>query len=304
MAASELATTTPLQARRRTPAEGLGSAVSVLWRYPIIPGLIWGTVLLFAVAAPWIAPHPPARQTLTDRLTPPVWQEGGTWTYPLGTDHLGRDVFSRIVYGSRVTAIVVALTVVGAASIGTFVGMAAGYFGGFVDALLMRLVDFTIALPALLFGVMLAAVLQPGLRNVVVIIILFTWAGFARLVRAEVLSLRNRDFIMLARVAGLSWPRIFIRHLFPNVLNTVMVLATLYVSIVIIFEASLSFLGLGIVPPTVSWGAMLSEGRGFMSVAGWLVMLPGLAIFVVALAGNLFGDWLRDTIDPHLRRAG
>jgi peptide/nickel transport system permease protein len=183
------------------------------------------------------------------------------------------------------------------------VGMLAGYFGGILDALLMRLVDFQIALPALLFGVMLASVLQPGLQNVIVIIVLFSWAAFARLVRAEVLTLRTQDFVLLSRVAGASWRRIFVKHLFPNVLNTVMVLATLELSVVIIFEAALSFLGLGVVPPTVSWGQMLSDGREYMSVAWWLVTVPGVAIFLVALAGNLFGDWLRDVLDPHLRRS-
>ncbi|MBM3140071.1 MAG: ABC transporter permease [Chloroflexi bacterium] len=272
-------------------------------RYPLFPAIIWGAVIVFAIASPLIAPADPFRQVLTDRLQPPAWSEGGSMKHVLGTDHLGRDVFSRIVYGSRVTVTVVLLTVTASAATGTFVGMLAGYFGGTVDALLMRAVDFQIALPALLFGVMLSSVLEPGLRNVVVIIVLFTWASFARLVRAEVLSLRERDYVLLARAAGAGWVRIFVKHLFPGVLNTVMVLATLEVSVVIIFESSLSFLGLGIVPPTVSWGAMLAEGREYMSVAWWLVTIPGLAIFSVALAGNLFGDWLRDTLDPHLRRS-
>jgi peptide/nickel transport system permease protein len=272
-------------------------------RYPLFPILIWGTVLFFAIASPLAAPHDPFRQSLGDRLIPPAWSDGGSLDHLLGTDHLGRDVFSRIVYGSRVTVIVVLLTVTASAALGTFLGMVAGYFGGVLDALLMRAVDFQIAVPALLFGVMLASVLEPGLENVMLIIVLFTWASFARLVRAEVLSVRERDYVLLSRVAGASWPRIFIRHLFPSVLNTVLVLATLEVSVVIIFESGLSFLGLGIVPPTVSWGAMLAEGREFMSVSWWLVAVPGLAIFSVALAGNLFGDWLRDRLDPHLRRA-
>ncbi len=272
-------------------------------RYPLFPLVVWTAVVVMALASPLIAPHDPFEQTLTDRLRPPAWSAGGSMEHLLGTDNLGRDEFSRLVYASRVTVIVVLTTVTLSALVGTLVGMLAGYFGGFIDSLLMRLVDFQIALPPLLFGVMLAAVLKPGLRNVLVIIVLFTWAGFARLVRAEVLSLRHQDFVLLSRIAGASWRRIFVKHLFPNVMNTVVVLATLELSVVIIFEAALSFLGLGVTPPTISWGLMLSDGRGYMSVAWWLVTVPGLAIFAVALAGNLFGDWLRDALDPHLRRA-
>lgn len=292
--------------RRAARSAGLRGALApyrFVRRYPIFPVVIWGAVVLFALAAPLIAPADPFRQVLTDRLLPPAWSAGGSLDHLLGTDHLGRDVFSRIVYGSRVTVTVVLLTVTASAVTGTFIGMLAGYFGGPLDALLMRAVDFQIALPALLFGVMLASVLEPGLNNVVIVIVLFTWASFARLVRAEVLSLRERDYVLLARAAGAGWQRIFARHLLPGVMNTVMVLGSLEVSAVIIFESSLSFLGLGIVPPTVSWGAMLSEGRESMSVAWWLVAIPGIAIFLVALAGNLFGDWLRDTLDPHLRRS-
>ena len=272
-----------------------------LSRWPVVPILVWVAVLVMAVASPLVAPHDPQHQVLVERLIPPVWQDGGSAEHLLGTDNLGRDVFSRLVYGARVTVIVVALAVTLSAIVGTAVGMFAGYFGKTVDAVLMRAVDFQIALPALLFGVMLASVLQPGLRNVVIIIVLFTWAAFARLVRAEVLSLRNQDFVLLSRVAGASWFRIFRKHLFPNVLNTVMVLATLELSVVILFEAALSFLGLGVLPPAISWGQMLSDGREYMSVAWWLVTIPGLAIFAVALSGNVFGDWLRDRLDPHIR---
>ncbi|MDA0366555.1 MAG: ABC transporter permease [Chloroflexi bacterium] len=283
---------------------GLRRALRIFVRYPVFPIVIWTTVLLFAFFSPLVAPHDPFTLSLSDRLIPPAWEEGGSTSNLFGTDHLGRDIFSRIVYASRVTVIVVSVTVLATAAIGTFLGMLAGFFGGVVDAVLMRFVDFQIAMPGLLFAVMLATVLQPGLRNVIFIIIFFFWAGFARLVRAEVLSLRERDFVALSRVAGAGWGRIFLRHLFPNVLSTVMVIATLEISSVIVFESSLSFLGLGVVPPTVSWGQMLAEGREYMSVAWWSVAIPGLAIFIVALSGNLFGDWLRDVLDPHLRRAG
>jgi peptide/nickel transport system permease protein len=285
------------------PVRAATSVYRLVRRYPIFPVLIWGTVLAFAVFSPFFATADPVVQSLRERLTPPSWEAGGSSAHLLGTDHLGRDIFSRIVYGSRITVIVVLLTVTASATTGTLIGMFAGYFGGWADAILMRLVDFQIALPALLFGVMLASVLEPSVRNVIIIIVLFTWASFSRLVRAEVLTLREREYVLLARAAGAGWPRIFAHHLLPGVMNTVMVLATLEVSVVIIFESSLSFLGLGIVPPTVSWGAMLAEGREYMSVAWWMVAIPGIAIFSVALAGNLFGDWLRDRMDPHLRRS-
>lgn len=304
VAGSEVGLGAPRAARQKPGARGfLWRVLTLPRRYPLFPFTLWGLVLLMAFASPAIAPHSPEHQTLVARLIPPVWDSGGSWDHILGTDNLGRDVLSRIIYGARVTVIVVVTTVTFSALLGTSIGMLAGYFGGVVDALLMRLVDFQIALPPLLFGVMLASVLQPGLQNVVLIIVLFTWAAFARLVRAEVLTLRTQDFVSLSRVAGASWPRIFVKHLFPNVLNTVMVLATLELSVVIIFEASLSFLGLGVVPPTVSWGQMLSDGREYMGVAWWMVAVPGTAIFLVALAGNLFGDWLRDRLDPHLRRS-
>lgn len=269
----------------------------------MIPIVIWVVVLAMAIASPILAPHDPVAQDLTARLAPPFWQSGGSLDHILGTDHLGRDVLSRLIYGSRVTVVVVVTAIGAAGAIGVFIGMCAGYFGKKVDAVLMRLVDFQIALPALLFGVMLAAVLTPGLRNVVIIIVLFTWASFARLVRAEVLSLRNVDFVLLSRVAGASWFRIFKDHLLPNVLSTVMVLATLELAAVILFEAALSFLGLGISPPSISWGQMLADGREYMSVAWWLVTVPGVTILAVALSGNVSGDWLRDRLDPMLRRS-
>jgi peptide/nickel transport system permease protein len=272
-------------------------------RYPIIPMVIIAVIIVLALFPSQLAPYDPAAQSLVNRLKPPFWQSGGSIDHILGTDHLGRDVLSRLIYASRVTAIIVLFAVILSAALGTLVGMIAGYFGRAVDATLMRLVDFQLAVPALLFAILLAAVLDPGLKNVIIIVALFTWAGFARLVRAEVLALRNQDFVLLARVAGASPLRIFARHLFPNVLNTVMVLATFEVSVVILFEATLSFLGLGVLPPDISWGQMINDGRPFLLVAWWLITIPGLTILLVAMAGNLFGDWVRDRLDPHLQRA-
>lgn len=272
-------------------------------RYPIIPIIIIGIIVVLALFPGPLAPYDPAEQSLVNRLHPPFWQSGGSTDHWLGTDHLGRDVLSRLIFASRVTAIIVMFAVLLSAALGTLIGMVSGYFGRAVDATLMRLVDFQLALPALLFAILLAAVLDPGLKNVILIVALFTWAGFARLVRAEVLALRNQDFVLLAKVAGASPLRIFARHLFPNVLNTVMVLATFEVSVVILFEATLSFLGLGVLPPDVSWGQMINDGRPFLLVAWWLITIPGLTILLVAMAGNLFGDWARDRLDPHLQRA-
>jgi peptide/nickel transport system permease protein len=302
--ATQAAEIDSLYRRRRIRTFGLRGAYQFVVRYPVLPVTIWTIVILFAAAPTFFAPHDFDQLSLADRLIPPAWEDGGSLDHLFGTDHLGRDIFSRIVHASRVTVIVVSLTVTLAALFGTFLGLVAGYFGGWFDTILMRVVDFQIALPSLLFAVMLATVLKPGLKNVIFIIIFFFWAAFARLVRAEVLSLRERPFVELSRVAGASWIRIFWKHLLPNVLSTVMVIATLEVSSVIVFESSLSFLGLGVTPPTVSWGQMLAEGREYMTVAWWTVTIPGLAIFLVALSGNLFGDWLRDTLDPHLRRAG
>jgi peptide/nickel transport system permease protein len=269
-------------------------------RFPYVPVTVWAIVILCALASPLLAPHDPTAQSLTARLQPPFFLDGGSTSHLLGTDNLGRDVLSRLIYGARVTVIVAALAVTLAAAIGTVIGLIAGYYGKWVDTLLMRVVDFQVALPALLFGVMVATTSKPGLKNVIVIIVLFTWAPFARLVRAEALTLRNREFVQLAKVANLRGWRVILRHVFPNVLSTAMVLATLNLSVVILFEAALSFLGLGIMPPAVSWGLMLSDGRQYLTVAWWLVTWPGLAIVAVALSGNLFGDWLRDRLDPHL----
>ena len=271
---------------------------------PLLPIAVLGLVVFAAIFAPQLAPADPRAQSLVDRLTPPFWEEGGSTKNLLGTDHLGRDVLSRLIYGSRVAVIVAVLTIAAAAIVGTLLGLTAGYFGGWADALIMRIVDIQLALPALLFGVLLSAVLGAGLRNVILIIAIWSWAGFARVIRGEVLSLREREFVALARVAGMPWWWILWKHLLPNVFNTVLVLATLDVAVVIVFEASLSFLGLGVVPPTPAWGSMLSEGRNYLTVAWWLITVPGIAIFAVCLSSNLFGDWLRDKLDPRLRQSG
>jgi peptide/nickel transport system permease protein len=266
--------------------------------------ILLSLLVLFVAAglfAPLIAPYAPNQQSLTNRLRPPVWEDRGTWDHPLGTDNLGRDVLSRVIYGARISLIVVAVSIPGSMIFGTFLGLMAGYRRGILDILLMRVVDVQLALPAILFAVLFAAVYGPSLTNVLVIIVVWRWASYARLVRGEVLSLRERDFVTASRTIGASDGWIMIRHLVPNLVNAVVILATLDIATVILIEAALSFLGVGVPPPTPSWGAMVSEGRNFITVAWWLVTIPGLAILTVSLVGNLLGDWLRDLLDPRLK---
>jgi peptide/nickel transport system permease protein len=270
--------------------------------WPVIPSLIIAAFVLVALLAPILTPADPYAQSLRTRLKPPVWEEGGTWSRPLGTDRLGRDVLSRMILGARVSLAVGVLTVFLAGAIGATVGLTAGYYGGRVDALLMRVADATLSFPVILLALILATTVGPSLGNVVVAVAVILWARYARVIRGEVLSLMERDFIAQARIAGCSAWRIITRHLLPNTLNTLVVLLTLQVGYVIIVEASLSFLGAGIPPPTPAWGSMIAEGRDYITTAWWVSLFPGLAILLVVLAFNLFGDWLRDTLDPKLRQ--
>jgi len=269
---------------------------------PWTPLVIIVTMLFVAVFAPVIAPHSPIDQTLADKLIPPFWEEGGTTKYLLGTDGFGRDVLSRLLYGARVSMIVSALALLVGGGVGLVIGIVSGYVGGRLDNLLMRIVDAALAFPAILFALLLAVSMGQGLRTIVIAISLLLWARFARVVRGEVLAVKQRDFVALARVHGCSPARIMVTHILPNVMNTFMVLLTLYVGVVIVTEASLSFLGAGVPPPTPSWGLMAAEGRGKISSAWWLSLPPGIAITLVVLAFNLFGDWLRDRLDPKLRQ--
>ncbi len=256
--------------------------------------------LLAGVLADVLAPHDPGFLDLSARLVPPVF-DGGTWDHPLGTDDVGRDILSRLMHGARISLIVVAIVVPGAAAMGTLVGMVSGWQGGFTGQILMRIVDVQLALPAILFAVLLGSIFGPSLRNVIIILLIWTWSGYARLVRAEVLSLRERDFVTAARAAGASGWWIMRKHLLPNVVNTIVIIMTLEVAIVILVEAALSFLGVGVPAGTPSWGRMITEGREVMLVAWWPIWLPGLALMTISLTGNLMGDWLRDLLDPRLR---
>jgi peptide/nickel transport system permease protein len=275
---------------------------SDLGRLPWTAFVIIAVMLVVAVFAPLIAPHSPTEQSLPHKLKPPAWQEGGSATHLLGTDLLGRDHFSRLVYGARVSLTVAAFALLSGGLIGLAVGIIAGYLGGRVDSILMRVVDATLTFPTILIALLLAVSLGAGLRTIVIAITVIIWARFARVVRGEVLGVRARDFVSLARVHGCSSPRIMLVHIVPNVMNTFMVLLTLHIGFVIIVEASLSFLGAGIPPPTPSWGQMVADGRSHIASAWWLAVMPGAAIMLVVLAFNLFGDWLRDWLDPRLRQ--
>ena len=230
-----------------------------------------------------------------------VTRRGGSWDHPLGTDNVGRDVLSRIIHGARISLVIALVSIFLGGMVGVTLGLLAGYFGGFVDHLIMRVVDIFMAFPAILLALVLAVILTPGFTTVVFIIALVIWARYSRMVRGETLRVRELDFIARAKVAGASSPRIIVRHVFPNIVNSVIVLATLEVGQVIIFEAALSFLGVGIPPPHPAWGLMVADGRAFVITHWWLSFFPGLAILLTVLSMNLFGDWLRDKLDPRLR---
>ena len=276
-----------------------------LWRrlaaLPLIPLGCIAVLLAMSLLAPWLAPYPPTEQSLIDRLKPPFWIEGGSLEHVLGTDLFGRDVLSRVMHGGRVSLSVALTAIIVAGSIGTFVGIVAGYFGGFLETVLMRLVDAFLAVPAVLVAIVLASTLGPSFENVVIVIGLLYWPRYARQVRAETLSIKRSDFVALARVAGCSSGRILATHILPNLVPSLMVLASLQVGAAIILEATLSFLGVGIPPPHPAWGVIVEDGRGMLASAWWIALFPGIAIAITVLAFNLTGDWVRDRLDPKLK---
>jgi peptide/nickel transport system permease protein len=271
------------------------------FRLAIVAGVILALVGLTAIAAPWIAPYDPQEQVLERRLLPPAWQTRGSWAFPLGCDHLGRDILSRLIYGSRISLLVGLTAVAISGILGVSLGLLAGYYGGRLDTVVMRLVDVQLAFPFILLAITVVAVLGAGFRNVIIVLGVAGWMVYARLVRGEVLALREKEFIAAARALGVPNRTIIPRHVLPNVLTPVIVVGTFSVATNIITEASLSFLGLGVEPSIPTWGAMLSDGRAYIGRAWWLTTLPGLAILVTVLAINLLGDWLRDRFDPRLR---
>ena len=271
-------------------------------RYPLLSLAVLLFVLITpAVFAELVAPHDPYKGYVLDRLQPPAWLEGGSWEHPLGTDKIGRDMLSRIIYGARISLTVAGVSILCGGIVGTTLGLLAGYFGGWWDHVIMRLVDIKISIPSLMLALILAAALGPSFTTVIIVIALTLWTRYARLIRGEVLRLKHEDFILRAKVSGASTARILARHLLPNVVNTIIVLATLEVGVVIILEASLSFLGAGIPPPNPAWGLMVADGRALVINAWWVSFFPGLAILLTVLSMNLLGDWLRDKLDPKLR---
>lgn len=273
-----------------------------LRRIPIIPLAIITIVVLTALLANVITPYSPTDISLSQRLKPPFWEQGGSLAHPLGTDPMGRDLLTRMIYGARISLVVGCLGLLVGGGVGAALGLIAGYAGGRVDAFLMRVADTTLAFPIILLAILLVVILGGSLITVVLAVGLVLWARYARVIRGEVLSVRERDFVAQARIAGCSPGRIIMIHIFPNILNTLVVLLSLQVGWVIIVEASLSFLGAGVPPPTPTWGSMIAEGRDYIASAWWLSFFPGLAILVTVLAFNLFGDWLRDALDPTMRQ--
>ena len=267
-------------------------------RLPWIPLTIMVVLLVCAVFAPLLAPHDPNVISMRYAELAP----GDDLTYPLGTGILGRDIMSRLIYGAR-TAVFISLVALGTgALVGTALGLVAGFRAGWPDALIMRASDATLGFPTILVAIIIVTILGAGIENIILAVALTVWARFARMIRGDVLAIKELDFVTFARIAGLPTSIIIWRHIFPNTINTLMVITSLSVGQVILLEASLSFLGLGLPPGAPAWGIMVSEGRSVILDAWWLALFPGLAITVVVLAFNFFGDWLRDTLDPKLRR--
>lgn len=272
-------------ARRRTALFGLGVVV---------------TVLLAAAFAPWLTPFDPLEQDINQRLREPGWQTAEGRVHALGTDHLGRDILARVIFGSRIALVVGLSAVLISGVLGMAIGLVSGYFGGWVDDFFMRLADIQLAFPFILLAIAVIGVLGPSLRNIIIVIGVSSWVVYARVVRGEVLSIREREFVQAAIALGSRDGRVLVRHVLPNAFTPWLVVATLDMARVIVIESALSFLGLGVQPPTPTWGGMLADGRVYLSTAWWLATFPGLAILVTVLGINLLGDGLRDTLDPRL----
>jgi len=270
------------------------------------PAAIAGVLILLvvigaAVAAPYVAPHDPMRQSLLRRFTPPVWVSGGNPAYLLGTDQVGRDILSRIIYGARISLVVGVSAVAVSLVVGVTLGLLSGFLRGRVDAVVMTVVDVTLSFPPLLLALAFVAALGPSLLTIIVVLGLTGWERYTRVVRAEVLALREKDFVEAARAMGASPLRMILRHLLPNTFSSIIVMSTLQVAQAILQEAALSFLGVGTGSAHPTWGQMITLGRDFVSVAWWLATFPGLAILLTVLAINLVGDRLRDALDPRVR---
>lgn len=273
-------------------------------RWPILPGIILLILVTASIFAPWIAPYSPFKAWLLNRLDVPMWYPGGSAEHILGYDQQGRDLLSRLIFGARVSLMVAGCVIAISGTFGIMLGLISGYFGGAVDDVLMRLVELQMSIPLILVVLVLAVVFGQSFALLITLIAVWGWAGYARQTRALTLSLKNRDYVLLARVAGASTLRIILTHIFPGVINTAIVIGTLQVGGVILTEAILSFLGAGIPPPTPSWGSMVADGRVYLGTAWWIAFFPGVAIFLTVASFNFLGDWLRDYLDPRLRQLG
>jgi peptide/nickel transport system permease protein len=268
---------------------------------PIFSLIVLGVVVFCGIFGPWIVPHDPEVPDPILRLRPPVWEDGGSWDYPLGTDPLGRDILSRLIDGARVSLLIGIASVLIAGTIGVLIALLSGYFQGSTDAVLMRVTDAMIAMPFLVIGVAAAGFFGASLRNVILILGFLSWASYARVLRGEVLQVKQADYVTLARITGVPTWRILLRHIFPALANTLIVLATLQVGIAIVAAASLGFLGLGVQPPQAEWGSMLADGRLYIQTSWWVVTMPGIVIALTVMSINFLGDWLRVRLDPKQR---
>jgi peptide/nickel transport system permease protein len=268
------------------------------WRW-LVPLVMVLLIVTIAILAPWLAPHDPNAQNLLGRLKPPGTQSRA-FMYWLGSDELGRDVLSRLIHGARVSLLVAFSAALISGTVGVTLGMLAGYYRGWVETLVMRVVDVFLSVPAILLAILTVAVLGPGLVNVVLVLALTRWPRYARVAFGQTLSLANMPYVRIARQMGAGGPGVLFRHILPNLFGAVTVVATLEFGLMVLFEAGLSFLGLGVQPPTASWGAMLSTGRNYLDSAWWIATFPGMCLFVLVLSINLLGDDLRDRFDPRL----
>lgn len=284
----------------------------VSWRYTrwgrflrdpsaVLGSFLLTLLIISAIAAPILAPHDPGLTNLQLRNTPPAWSDGGSTDHLLGTDPVGRDILSRIIYGARVSLFVGLAVTILAAALGVLLGLISGYYGGVIDEVIMRIADLFLVFPFILLAVTIIAVLGAGITNLIITLVITGWVQYARLVRSQVLTLKSVQYVDAARVAGGHTGRIIGRHILPNLLSSVVVLGTLQMAFVLLNEAALTFLGLGVNPSTPTWGTMINEGRNYIYNAWWVITFPGIAILLTVLAINLIGDWLRDVIDPTLR---
>ena len=280
----------------------VGAALSALRRAPLVTSTVLAVLLCSAIFAPLVAPHTPTQIDVGNSFSPPVWHEDGSWSNLLGTDKLGRDVLSRLIYGARVSLTLSLLIILIGGGSGTFLGILSGYLGKTADAILQRFVELILALPTILVALVFVFTFGTSFTSVMFVLSPFLAARFIRIIRGETLTVRERDYVAIAQVIGSPTYRILWRHILPNVFNTVIVLATLEVGHLILLESSLSFLGVGVPPPNPAWGLMVSDGREFITSAYWITLFPGLAILITVLSLNLFGDWLRDTLDPRRRQ--